>query len=351
MAKVSRVLMDKYKDKFSKSILRMLRFVDDFIVFYRTGEDVTWLIPAMESIGVTLKYTTEEPKEGKLKFLDIEFDNEKGLCWEYKPREGKRILNYKSNHSKVIKNGIVTGVLKNATKKSCNHNVCSGLERQLRNLRQSGFPEEIIKGRVSKLVKEFSEPYQVVEKNEEDKLTVGIPFYHTLSHHLMKIGTEYEMRTVFRFPAKMARLTSGSGREREECKMAPSTHTSFVECETSCVYEVPCSCGMKYLGQTCKCLNERLTQHYENVKKLKPLTSNLVQHIIECGCEVEPEKAVIIGGRSLQKRSREILEAVRIRMGGDNIISVPSIELMNIEYEIMIKDLTERDKMKKTREK
>jgi hypothetical protein len=163
----------------------------------------------------------------------------------------------------------------------------------------------MIEGQKKRLaVKFLHEEAKDSEKTEQR--TASIPFYHTLSHSLMKIGLKYDLRTVFSFPTKMSKLVSGNNRPREVCQSAISTHTNYVSCSTACVYSLPLTCGNEYRGQTMKCINERITQHQTNLNNMKPKKSTLVQHVEKCKCQALPSQSRVLGGRSQSCLKREI---------------------------------------------
>jgi hypothetical protein len=71
LAKVSRMVMQKYRGSFDRDILELLRFVDDLLIVGREGMEINWLVEAFQELSVTLKFTTEETKNGMIKFLDL----------------------------------------------------------------------------------------------------------------------------------------------------------------------------------------------------------------------------------------------------------------------------------------
>jgi hypothetical protein len=84
-------------------------------------------------------------------------------------------------------------------------------------------------------------------------------------------------------------------------------------------------------------MNERLTQHCNNETKESPKQSKLVQHVLECKCKVKPKEAKPIGERPSIQIGREIWEAYLIKSGGTNVISEPSISLLDIEFNLLDK--------------
>jgi hypothetical protein len=332
MAKVSRLLMEQFTNEFAMSILLILRFVDDLLILAKKEAETAWLRSAFEKLSRTLKFTSEEATNGVIRFLDLQVFEEE-LCWEYSPREAKKILKFSSNHSKMIKNGIVQGVLRNSCVKSCEHKIRGAVKKQTVKLEKRGYPSKVIHAQSRCLARKFLHEDGMSGKVVEERRTAGIPFFHTVSHGLMNVGNKYDLRTVFQFPTKLAKLVSGSNRPREKCAKAVSTHTKFVACTTGCVYSIPLTCGGSYVGQTMKCVNERLTQHSTNVKNHTLSSGKLVKHIEDCACKVQFDKSEVLGGRSQDRKMREIWEAFIIEEGGERVISDASINLQEIEFE------------------
>ncbi|XP_077486822.1 uncharacterized protein LOC144098177 [Amblyomma americanum] len=141
--------------------VRVFRFVDDFLVVYKTsdqdpGKDVEALFKVFsENLG-EFELTKELPDEGQLQYLDLRlFPSEDHLCWCCAPRSKKNLLPYSSSHTKLVKRAIALGVLKNALKRSCYHRQQASTESQLKRLREAGFPDALISGIGSKLLKDL----------------------------------------------------------------------------------------------------------------------------------------------------------------------------------------------------
>jgi len=103
------------------------------------------------------------------------------------------------------------------------------------------------------------------------------------------------------------------------------------------VYRLPLSCGKAYVGQTSKCVNERLTEH-SRARKLKiEEYKTLTMHTDECGCKALPEQATTLGESGRPRITREILEAFWIKKEEFTTISEPSTSLSDREFEMLLK--------------
>ncbi|CAN7942629.1 unnamed protein product [Ixodes pacificus] len=98
-----------------------------------------------------------------------------------------------------------------------------------------------------------------------------------------------------------------------------------VPCKESVVYEIPLTCGFRYVGQTSRCLNDRLLEHKRNVRTHAP-NSEIAKHIEECNnCNAHwSETEVLHNERNDIKRV--VKETIRISSIG-NCISQASMQL------------------------
>ena len=95
------------------------------------------------------------------------------------------------------------------------------------------------------------------------------------------------------------------------------------------------SCGKVYIGQTGKCINERLTEHLKIKQQGKEEYKNMANHTISCGCIPEPEKTTLLGDSGRSRLGREIAEAFWIDQEKEHVISEPSIKLLKEEVQLL----------------
>lgn len=101
------------------------------------------------------------------------------------------------------------------------------------------------------------------------------------------------------------------------------------------VYSFPMSCGKIYVGQTGRCVNDRLGEHALNLKKLDDKYAHLVAHVSSCtGCVARFEGTRILG-KSKDKTARISLEAYHIKKLGSTCISTPSLSLFDAEFHLL----------------
>lgn len=102
----------------------------------------------------------------------------------------------------------------------------------------------------------------------------------------------------------------------------------FVNCVEKVVYEIPLTCGKKYVGQTGRCLNERLREHNNNVHK--SLQGHLGLHCRNCGCQPKFRETKVVA-RHNNQMTHAITEASEIVCLGDDCACMASLGLTQKE--------------------
>lgn len=148
-----------------------------------------------------------------------------------------------------------------------------------------------------------------------------VPYFHDVSHWLKSIAANFGVRVVFSNYFRLDRLTPFS-REREIC--TKRHREMFVQCNNGVVYSIPLSCGFQYIGQTKRCLNDRLREHRNNAIR-GATNSELVEHLNTCTCSpIWSDTAVLLKERNDHRRL--FLEAGLMASVG-NAVSRPSVAL------------------------
>jgi hypothetical protein len=315
-----------------------LRFVDDILVIGNEEADMSWVKHELTRRSLTVEFTEEQPQNGVLRFLDLMLGGMDGFCWEYKPRDGKPVMSNKSSHSRIVKHGVIKGILLNACRKSCQHKMGKAVKHQLNRIREAGYSRGKVKEIVQAVVRSIIDKKEK-SKDWEDMKTVVIPFYHGISHRLKKFARKFNINVVFSFPHKLKNIASKSGRKRTPCPTAKSRHEEYIKCKTGAVYSMKFSCGHTYEGQTGKCVNERLKEHMLSIEKMdsRKVEATIATHVKQCGCHLTINETEVLKENFNGKIEREIAEAYEMWKKGNNVISTPSICLQKCELEVMIK--------------
>ena len=101
------------------------------------------------------------------------------------------------------------------------------------------------------------------------------------------------------------------------------------ELVTPGVYEIPCSCGMVYIGQTGRSVRERLNEHIRNTNLNQTEKSAIAQHSYEAGHGVLFTNTKILHKEN-KKRQCLIKEAIEISKNNNNFNRDDSLKLNHI---------------------
>ena len=152
------------------------------------------------------------------------------ICWEYKPRSKKAILPFDSSHTKLVKRGIASSCFNSALTKSCTHKVSHSFDNQISRLLASGFPSTLLVAVASSLLKKKGASPSVSPQQSPNKYVV-MPYIHTISHNLKRIGLKHGVNLVFTAPFKLSRLCALAGEKKprnQGAKRSTRSHLSPV---------------------------------------------------------------------------------------------------------------------------
>lgn len=159
------------------------RYVDDILVCSVEKGALPKIKDFIVQAAPELTFSSEEPDEGVLQYVDLRLNTVDGLCREYGKLAAKPLLPYKSCHSKLVKRGAVMSLLDNAFKKSCQHKVHEAVMRQLARIKEAGYKSNIVEGVARKCVVRLRG--EIRKEREKPDRVVYIPFFHKFSHNLL----------------------------------------------------------------------------------------------------------------------------------------------------------------------
>jgi hypothetical protein len=325
MAHIDRLIMKKLEALGLERKVSIYRFVDDFWIGHsrEIGKDLVKEI-FTECFG-EMEYTIEESNEdGGVQFLDLYIiASSNSLCWIYKQRSTKPLLGYASNHSNIVKRGIINNCIRSACLKSCSHNVNNSTKLQNLRFQTAGYPEEFIRDQAEILMKKLRTPSE--KEETERKYRVGFPYIHNISNRLKSIAKDLQVELVSSIKEKNDCLPRMVEKDKTLCTIG-KTHPQFIACKDGVIYQIPLKCGRNYTGQTEKCVNVRMEQHKKEIQKKEDGNSmRFNEHFSSCfGCKPLWE-GTTVSGNYPTRRAREIWEAMMIEE--TNAISSPSIEI------------------------
>lgn len=323
--------------------LRCFRFVDDFFVLLDT--DVHNFEPVKQEIqDIFVQYlhpftlTSEVPENNTIRFLDLRLSfTPNHTCWSFEPRSNKPLLPFASSHSKLVKRAVAKSCYYNALNKSCIHAQQDSFNQQTDRLVKAGYPKQLLVSVSESMLASLSKNNKndLTESAKEKEKTTVVPYIHKFSHKLKKIGNRAQVRVVFSAPEKLGKLCKRVNDEFTPKKCSIKHENKFVACQEGVIYSIPLSCGKQYVGQTGRCVNERLREH--NITVYNTVKGHLGIHCRDCEsktCQPFFQQTKVLS-RHPNTLTREIIEAAEIARLNDACISCPSISLSKKELEFL----------------
>jgi hypothetical protein len=309
----------------------ILRYVDDYLVVVQDGVQAQRFIDIFRANQYGFKFEVERAAEGKIQFLELELSGiGTSLCYGFRQRSAKALLPYSSGHSKLIKRGLVSNLIEQVSRKSCEHRVHEALRFQLTRLSSAGFPHDLIQDVATQLMLKHSNESSTTNRRSYDgSAAVTIPYTHGASHLIKRVAEVYGVGVRFSFPGKLASLPS---KVNSEVRIDNCDYCGGSRCEKGVIYKIPCECGGGYYGQTGRCLLQRIHEH-ENLydqQELDEGRSNLRDHRRDCPGTVLFDRARILMSNK-NRSKRETLEAFFIEENKSNSIASPSVVLRQVE--------------------
>ena len=220
-----------------------------------------------------------------------------------------------------------------ALRKSCSHKMQQSFTNQISRLLAAGFPGSLLTAVAESLIQKRKTTQRAAAVREKLRPVV-VPYLHGVTHQLKKVAGRHGVPVALSAPNKLSKLCSRTcGVSRSGCQIRHGV--SYVPCAVGVVYAIPLSCGKTYVGQTGRCVNERLREHAQKVNKNTDKGAHLAAHINSCSnCEARFEGTSILG-RSENEHARLALEAYHIKKRARLCISDTSLSLHSSEYDFM----------------
>ena len=299
-----------------------LRYVDDTFVLWNHGENITSFLTHLNSLRPSIQFTMEREKNSRLAFLDVEVHKtDIGFRTSVyrKPTDTGRYLNFESHHPENVKRGIVKCLQHRAKAISTDGNAKSEEIRRLKEtFQRNGYPKKFLE----KTTRRTS-----TQKQDQQQLaaTICLPYTRGLSEKVRRICGKYNIRTVFR---------SNTTLRQKLTKVKPPTTKLQTK---NCIYDIPCSCGRSYKGETCRPLSVRLDEHKKATIRGETMKSGMAEHAWSEGDHRPAWEEVTIIDREPHWKVRKIKEAAHIALA-NNPISKPSADISAVWLSLLGKN-------------
>ena len=143
---------------------------------------------------------------------------------------------------------------------------------------------------------------------------VMLPYTEGVSEDIRRVCKKFGMKVVFR---------SGLSLRSMLCKVKD---TLALEKKSKVVYQVPCSCGEIYIGETLRRLETRMKEHRDACQKGTLEKSALAEHAWENHHPIKWEETTVI---DQARTSKELMlkEAIHIRLNHPSLNRDGGLEL------------------------
>ena len=292
------------------------RYADDFLICYE-GDEVCFnkLVEELNRKNPAIQVTTEKESSNKsLPFLDLL------ICRTHQGFE-TRVYRKNCNTGQIVHwsssceprhkwAGLDAEI--NRAKLYCSRK--SWLRSEISSIRKrfilNGYPCLILEKKISQLLRP-----KITPSNKPDpKFLISIPYttaFPKLQKAAVGIGVKFVTRPAQTIGSVLCSRVKHKLPEEQNCGV---------------VYNVPCSCGLEYIGETKNELKDRLSQH-KSLFSGKSEKSAFWCHS-RGNCKPSWDQTKILAQE--QKSGRRLLkEALHIHMAGNRVMPIPEAAAVN----------------------
>ena len=241
------------------------RYVDNTCCIVKSAA-VDDLLRHLNSVRPSIKCTVEVEREGTLPFLDTCVQQMEGggldITIYRKPTHTDRYLHFSSHHPRCVKRRLVRCFYDRAEGITLN-NSNLGKERKhlCRVLNMNGYPRRFISSATAPPTQRQG------QQDQTPKATITIPYVAGVSEEIRRVCRPFDVRVAFK-----AGRTLRSMLTRVKDPLP-------VEKQSMVVYQIPCSCGQVYIGETIRQLETRLREHKGTCSKGQLEKSAVAEHM------------------------------------------------------------------------
>ena len=239
-----------------------LRYVDDTFCVLRKGTE-TQLLDHLNGVRPEIQFTMESEKDGKLPFLDCNVTRQENgeltVSVYRKVTHTDRYLNFNSHNPVHVRRGVVKCLYNRA------ENLVTmeeDLQREKEHLQKvlgwNGYPKSFISS---------STKHHSNNKNQEshtDEIKVFIPYVQGMSEDIRRVCRQHGIKTIFKSAPTYFKI-------KVKYQLPIDKHSGIV-------YEIPCTCGKVYVGETIRRLGTRIKEHKEACQSCSLDKSAIAEH-------------------------------------------------------------------------
>ena len=273
------------------------RYVDDTCTAL-PRDLITSFHEHLNSIDRNIQFTVEKESDGQLPFLDVlvtrEEDGTISTSVYRKPTHTDQYLAFESHHPMGHKRAVVRTLMHRA-EALCSSGVSRTQEekRVQEALEKNGYP--------ATFVQRLRLPQPERDEEQPARTSVTIPYIHGLSQSIRRVLSHLDIKVAFR-PFRTLRQELVHPKDP-----VPEWRRKGV------VYTIPCDqCPRCYIGQTGRCLEQRLAEHRRALRKGDVQASAVAEHVFGSGHQMDLSKARVVDSHP-HTQTRCLLESWHIQ--------------------------------------
>ena len=311
---LSVVLANAYMEHLEESVLRSStmkpiiwrRYVDDTFILWPHGEDALHEFhQLLNSFSPSIQFTLEREQEHKLPFLDVMLcrDNGRLKTSVYRKATTSNVyLKYDSNHAPGTKAGVIR-CLETRARLLCSD--ASSLKEERAKIRDifaaNGYPESYVKKAMKPKERARVEAQQEDAGRDRD-VYAAFPYVPGVSEKIAKILGKKGIRVAH----TSKRLRSSLVRAKDPIDKEKKKGT---------IYQIRCSCGASYVGESGRPKHVRMKEHVADIKFARSDKSATASHFETCTGNMDPmtSKTLALEGHWKRRKVREAIEISQVR--------------------------------------
>ncbi len=249
------------------------RYMDDTYCIVKKGT-VKGLLSHLNSVRPSIRFTVEVERDRSLPFLENLLqrrdDGSLAVTVYRKPTHTDRYLDFQSHHPSHVKRGLVRCLYDRARSITTGQDNLKKEECHLAEvLKQNGYPSAFVHSLFipSKRNVDITEA-PLLEEGRRPTL-VMLPYTEGVSEDIRRACRKFGLKVVFRSGLSLRSM------------LIRVKDTLVMEKRSKVVYQIPCSCGKKYIGETVRRLETRMKEHQDACQKGTLEKSALAEHAWE----------------------------------------------------------------------
>jgi hypothetical protein len=241
-----------------------------------------------------------------------------------------RYLNAASHHHPLQKTSLVDTLVHRAYEISDADSLPTEKKHLLKALQQNGYRNDLVLKRTAREERRRRDCDKLIKQTEPDpKAYATIPFVSGTSEKIARVLKKHDVVTRFNCTKKIADALPGP-----KDKIPKDLYEG--------VYQVPCSCGKAYIGETCRSMKVRMKEHLRATSNKQFHLSAISEHKwSEPGHDILFHEAKIIAKES-RYYPRLIREAIEIAKNPENINRDEGYHLHNAWKRVLRKRTNQR---------